>query len=114
MAAAEKINSSYVSRLLRLTLLAPGIVEAILDGLQPEGMTLPGLMEGVEAQWERQRDTVGIGPVQDPSCTTTVWSGRNSAINVGTAAPDNTDTAAASMPDRTPGAAPLPAPAPLP
>jgi len=32
LAAAEKINSSYVSRLLRLTLLAPDIVEAILDG----------------------------------------------------------------------------------
>ena len=41
LAAAEKINSSYVSRLLRLTLLAPRIVEAILDGRQPEGMTLP-------------------------------------------------------------------------
>jgi hypothetical protein len=32
LAAAEKINSSYVSRLLRLTLLAPEIVEMILDG----------------------------------------------------------------------------------
>lgn len=37
MAAAERINSSYVSRVLRLTLLAPDIVEAILDGRQPEG-----------------------------------------------------------------------------
>ncbi len=42
MAAAEKINSSYVSRLLRLTFLAPDIVEAILDRRQPEGMTLSG------------------------------------------------------------------------
>ena len=32
LAAAEKINSSYVSRVLRLTLLAPEIVKAILDG----------------------------------------------------------------------------------
>ena len=38
LAAAEKINSSYVSRLLRLTLLAPDIVEAILDGRQPDGV----------------------------------------------------------------------------
>ena len=51
LAAAEKINSSYVSRLLRLTLLSPVIVEAILDGRQPEGMTLPGLMAGVEVEW---------------------------------------------------------------
>jgi hypothetical protein len=54
LAAAEKINSSYVSRLLRLTLLAPGIVEAILDGRQPEGMTLPGLMEPFPVEWGQQ------------------------------------------------------------
>ena len=54
LAAAEKINSSYVSRLLRLTLLAPGLVEAILDGRQSEGMTLPGLMEPFPVEWEHQ------------------------------------------------------------
>lgn len=56
LAAAEEINSSYVSRLLRLTLLAPDIVEAILDGRQPEAMTLPGLMEPFPVEWGRQRD----------------------------------------------------------
>ena len=56
LAAAEKINSSYVSRLLRLTLLAPEIVEAILDGRQAEGMTLPGLMEPFPVEWEVQRE----------------------------------------------------------
>ena len=59
LAAAEKINSSYVSRLLRLTLLAPDIVEAILDGRQPEGMTLPALMEPIPVEWEEQRATLG-------------------------------------------------------
>jgi hypothetical protein len=54
LAAAEKINSSYVSRLLRLTLLSPDIVEEILDGRQPEGMTLPSLMEPFPVEWERQ------------------------------------------------------------
>jgi len=53
LAAAEKINASYVSRVLRLTLLAPAIVEAIVAGTQPEGMTLPGLMEGVGVEWGR-------------------------------------------------------------
>jgi len=53
LAAAEKINSSCVSRLLRLTLLAPYIVEAILDGRQPDGMTLPGLMEQLPVEWGR-------------------------------------------------------------
>ena len=50
IAAAEKINDSYVSRVLRLTLLAPEIVEAILDGRQPEGMMLPGLLKGVPVE----------------------------------------------------------------
>jgi hypothetical protein len=38
-----------------LTLLAPDIVEAILDGRQSEGMTLPGLLKGVPVEWEGQR-----------------------------------------------------------
>ncbi len=59
LAAAEKINSSYVSRLLRLTLLAPDIVHAIMDGRQPEGMTLPGLMEVFSVEWERQSQHIG-------------------------------------------------------
>ena len=54
LAAAEKINSSYVSRLPCLTLLAPDIVETILDGRQPEGTTLPGLMEPLPVEWARQ------------------------------------------------------------
>jgi len=61
LAAAEKINSSYVSRLLRLTLLAPDIVEAILDGRQSAGMTLPGLMEPFPVEWAGQ-----AGGFQEP------------------------------------------------
>jgi hypothetical protein len=59
LAAAEKINSSYVSRLLRLTLLAPDIVEAILDGRRPEGMRCRG-------SWSRFR-----------------WSGGGSSVHCG-------------------------------
>ena len=51
LAAAEKINASYISRVLRLTLLAPDIVEAILDGRQPADMTLAGLMRPVAVGW---------------------------------------------------------------
>jgi hypothetical protein len=56
LAAAEKINSSYVSRVLRLTLLAPDIVEAILDGRQPEETTLPRLMEPFPVKWKEQQN----------------------------------------------------------
>ena len=55
LAAAEKINSSYVSRMLRLTLLAPDMVEAILDGRQPDGVTLAGMLEGVPVGWGEQK-----------------------------------------------------------
>ena len=57
LAAAEKINASYLCRVLRLTLLAPDVVEAILDGRQTDGVTLPGLMEGVAVGWGQQAAT---------------------------------------------------------
>ena len=55
LARAEKINASYVSRVLRLPLLAPDIAEAILNGRQPERTTLPGLMKEFPAAWQDQR-----------------------------------------------------------
>src|SRR5215475_13236073 len=44
LAAAEKINQSYVCRVLRLTLLAPALVEAILDGRHPPRLQLRTLL----------------------------------------------------------------------
>jgi hypothetical protein len=55
IAAAEKINESYVGRILRLTLLAPDIVEAILGGRQPAAMTLAVLMKPFAVGWTDQR-----------------------------------------------------------
>jgi hypothetical protein len=60
IAAAEKINPSYLTRVLRLTLLAPDIVEAILDVWQPAGLQLDGLLEPFPVEWERQRQVVGM------------------------------------------------------
>lgn len=54
IAEAEKINSSYVSRVMRLTLLAPKIVEAILEGRQPAEMTLAMLMR-LTVVWQDQK-----------------------------------------------------------
>ena len=54
IAAAEKINSSYVGRLLRLTLLAPEIVDAVVQGRQPEPLTLAALMKQFPLGWPAQ------------------------------------------------------------
>lgn len=50
LAAPEKVNSSDVSRVLRLTALAPHMIEAILDGRQPEGMARPVLLKPLPAK----------------------------------------------------------------
>ena len=53
--ATEKINESYVGRVLRLTLLAPDIVEAILGGWQPAGLQLKALLRRFPVGWQEQR-----------------------------------------------------------
>ena len=60
LAKAKKINKSYLSRILRLTLLAPDIVESILDGCQPKGLALADFMEPFPVEWERQRMKFGF------------------------------------------------------
>lgn len=54
VARAEKISDSYVSRHLRLTLLSPAIVEAILDGRQHQGITLTRLLNPFPISWSEQ------------------------------------------------------------
>jgi hypothetical protein len=55
IAAAEKINTSCVSRVLRLTLLAPDLVERILNGRQGEMMSLTRLTAPSPVSWPEQR-----------------------------------------------------------
>jgi hypothetical protein len=52
LAKAKRLAPSYVSGILRLTLLAPDIVEAILDGRQPAEVQLDDLLEGFPLEWE--------------------------------------------------------------
>lgn len=55
MAAAERIEWGYLGTLLRLTLLARDIVEAILGGREAERTTLPRLREPFPMAWMEQR-----------------------------------------------------------
>jgi hypothetical protein len=55
IADAEKVTRSFVNRLLRLTLLAPDIVEAVLEGRQPKGMPLEELTRVTPSDWNEQK-----------------------------------------------------------
>ncbi len=55
LAEQENVTVAYVCRLLPLTCLAPDIVEAILDGRQPKGLTLAEVLSGIPLVWEEQR-----------------------------------------------------------
>jgi hypothetical protein len=55
IAIAEKINESYVGRVLRLTLLAPDLVETIQKGKQPTGLQLEDLLRKFPVAWREQR-----------------------------------------------------------
>ena len=57
LAEREGIAPSYMTRVLRLTLLAPDIVEAILEGRQGPDVTLARLMDGFPKEWEGQRES---------------------------------------------------------
>ena len=70
MAAAERIERGYLGSLLRLTLLAPHLVEAMLDGRQPADMTLPRLLAPFPAGWAEQRAIMpGAGARPGPAAS---------------------------------------------
>lgn len=58
LAAAENLNGSYVSHVLKLTLLAPDLIESILVGRQPAGMQLQPLVRSTTVSWAEQRRAV--------------------------------------------------------
>jgi hypothetical protein len=60
LAARMGVNASYVGRHLNLTLLAPDIVEAVVAGREPDGLTLAKLHR-LSVEWEEQRMVVGMG-----------------------------------------------------
>jgi hypothetical protein len=60
MADKEGINRSYLSRTIRLSLLAPDIVEAILNGTQPATLQLASLEGPFPINWGEQRVLLGF------------------------------------------------------
>ncbi len=56
LAEALGVDRSYVGRIMRLALLAPDIVEAIVRGEEPSGASLERLVKGMPVLWEEQRE----------------------------------------------------------
>lgn len=63
LAEALKVDRSYVSRMLCLTLLAPDIIEAILRGAEPSGLSYRALVRGFPSLWSEQRQKLNF-----PAC----------------------------------------------
>ena len=55
MAAAERIERGYLGSLLRLTLLAPDLVELVLDGRGADRVALAALLKPMPLVWAQQR-----------------------------------------------------------
>jgi hypothetical protein len=64
LAGAMKLNHSFASRVLRLTLLAPNIIEAVIEGRQAEGPHRQGLLHSVPACWAEQSSVARITQAQ--------------------------------------------------
>ena len=64
---ADELNmdSSFLTRILKLTFLAPDIVEAILQGKEPSGLSLSTLLKGFPEDWEEQRKVLGFNQRND-------------------------------------------------
>jgi hypothetical protein len=58
IAEAERINETYVGRILRLTLLAPEFVQLIVEGRQPATVELATLMRPLPARWPDQLNSL--------------------------------------------------------
>jgi hypothetical protein len=61
LAEVEGVTRSFVNWLLRMTLLAPDTVEAILDGRQPKGMQLEDFAPALPSTWDEQRQRLMSG-----------------------------------------------------
>jgi hypothetical protein len=61
LARAEAINESYLGRVLRLTLLSPTLIEAILEGRQAATLELDDLLKQFPVEWDRQLGSLTEG-----------------------------------------------------
>jgi hypothetical protein len=64
LACNLEVDSSYVIRILKLTTLAPDIVEAIINGEEPDGLSLAKLIQSFSEEWCEQRALFGFEDIR--------------------------------------------------
>jgi hypothetical protein len=60
LAKTLRLDRCYLRRILNLACLAPDIVEAIIDGREPGGLSLERLSKGLPMAWDEQRTLLGF------------------------------------------------------
>ena len=60
LAEKEKVAQRYICDLIKLAYLAPDVMEAIIEGKIPAGLTLDRLKKGYSMDWYKQRQLLGI------------------------------------------------------
>ena len=60
LASANGVDRSYIGRILNLAGMAPDIIQAILQGREPSGLSLQTLTRDLPVQWGRQRTALGV------------------------------------------------------
>jgi len=63
LARQAGLTERYVGKVFGCALLAPDIIESILEGRQPQDLTFEKLCEHVPSSWEKQREQFGFPPV---------------------------------------------------
>ena len=55
------VGAAYVRRIIKLTALAPDIVMCLLNGEEPDGLSLARLVKAFRVDWQEQRRVFGFG-----------------------------------------------------
>jgi hypothetical protein len=63
LARTLNVDGSYVARILKLTTLAPDIIEALINGQEPDGLSLAKLIQAFPEDWAEQRRQFGFGNI---------------------------------------------------
>ncbi len=56
LAKAVELDRSYVAKILNLTLLSPALIESIVAGTEPSGLSVARLRQGVPVRWDEQEE----------------------------------------------------------